>query len=301
MKLWLADSRQALRSLNVVEGHGPWINGARRPLGTIAGTHRIIHEPFVQGQVSLTRVVRTLIMSVPMTLQTEQQSLHAYADVLVRLSVDPVLFTLIDDRLHVLLRKRAWPPFEGVWALPGAINPAGEQLKETMLRELHRVGLGDIWVEQLKTFDRPPQYVDGALAAPGRDPRGRVVSVAYFGLVPPGRRRIAVADEEIRWMPVEEVPALAFDHEEIVRYALWRLRNKILYSTVGFQLLPPEFTLTELQRVYELVLGERLDKRNFRRKVLDAGAVVETGSVTQRGTRRPARLYRFSNCDFEFR
>jgi 8-oxo-dGTP diphosphatase len=229
--------------------------------------------------------------------------------VLLRLSVDPVLFTLIEDRLHVLLRKRAWEPFRGVWSLPGAINPAGEQLKETMLRELSRMGFGDIWVEQLKTFDRPPQYVDGALRVPGRDPRGRVISVAYFGLVPVdchdlergAVQHVGSAHRELAWMPVDALPTLAFDHAEIVQYALWRLRNKILYSSVGFQLLPPRFTLTQLQRAYEMVLGEQLDKRNFRRKVLDAGVVVETGEVTKQGTRRPARLFRFAQRDFEFR
>jgi 8-oxo-dGTP diphosphatase len=236
-----------------------------------------------------------------MTLDTDRRpSDLSLADVLVRLSVDPVLFTVIDDRLHVLLRRRRWPPFEGVWALPGLINPAGEQLEETMRHELQRLGLEDIWVEQLKTFDRPPQYVDGTLAVPGRDPRGRVISVAYFGLVSPGHQ-VRVEEEEIAWVPVDDLPPLAFDHEEIVQYALWRLRNKILYSGVAFQLLPPEFTLTQLQRAYEIVLGEKLDKRNFRRKVLDAGAVVETGSMTQQGTRRPARLYRFTQSDFEFR
>lgn len=238
-----------------------------------------------------------------MTLDIEPNALRSYTDtdVLMRLSVDPVLFTLIGDRLSVLLRKRTWQPFEGMWSLPGVINPAGEQLKETMLSELNRLGLGDIWVEQLKTFDRPPQYVDGALTVPGRDPRGRVISVAYFGLIPPDRHAVPVGDGEVAWMPVDDLPELAFDHAEIVRYALWRLRNKILYSTVAFQLLPPQFTLTQLQKVYELVLGERLDKRNFRRKVLDAGVVIETGACTQQGTRRPARLYRFSQRDFEFR
>jgi 8-oxo-dGTP diphosphatase len=236
-----------------------------------------------------------------MTLDTDRRpSDLSLADVLVRLSVDPVLFTVIEDRLRVLLRRRRWPPFEGVWALPGLINPAGEQIEETMRHELQRLGMGDIWVEQLKTFDRPPQYIDGALAVPGRDPRGRVISVAYFGLVPPGHQ-VREGEEEIAWRPVDDLPALAFDHEEIVRYALWRLRNKILYSGVAFQLLPPEFTLTQLQRAYEIVLSKRLDKRNFRRKVLDAGAVIETGSMTQRGTRRPARLYRFTQSEFEFR
>lgn len=237
-----------------------------------------------------------------MTLETESPVREApFTGVDMRLSVDPVLFTLIDDRLHVLLRRRAWEPFKDVWALPGAINPPFEQLKDTMLREMDRIGLGDIWVEQLKTFDRPPQYVDGELAVPGRDPRGRVVSVAYFGLVPIGGHALAHTGEELRWTPVNDLPRLAFDHEEIVQYALYRLRNKILYSSVAFQLLPPTFTLTELQRAYEHVLGESLDKRNFRRKVLDAGVVVDTGECTQRGTRRPARLFRFAQREFEFR
>jgi 8-oxo-dGTP diphosphatase len=223
------------------------------------------------------------------------------ADVTLRLSVDPVLFTLRQSRLHVLLVLRTWEPFVGMWALPGAINPAGEQIEETMQQELERIGLGDVWVEQLKTFDRPPQYVGGTLAVPGRDPRGRVISIAYFGLVPPGRERVSGDKPEFAWKPVDDLPPLAFDHQEIVRYALWRLRNKIEYSAVAFQLLPPEFTLTELQRVYEMVLSEKLDKRNFRRKVSDAGVVVETGGVTQKGTRRPARLYRFTQRDFELR
>jgi 8-oxo-dGTP diphosphatase len=236
-----------------------------------------------------------------MTLETEPRALRSYTHVSVRLSVDPVLFTLVDERLSVLLRSRTWQPFEGMWSLPGVINPAGEQLKETMLDELRRLGFGDIWVEQLKTFDRPPQYVDGALTDPGRDPRGRVISVAYFGLVPPDRHALSAGESSVGWKPVDELPDLAFDHEEIVQYALWRLRNKILYSNVAFQLLPPRFTLTQLQRVYELVLGEKLDKRNFRRKILDGGVVVDTGDSTQKGTRRPARLYRFSDCHFEFR
>jgi 8-oxo-dGTP diphosphatase len=240
------------------------------------------------------------MMSVEMTLNMDIASRPLeQADVQLRLSVDLVLFTLVEDRLHVLLRQRGWAPFPGMWSLPGAINPSCEQLKETMLRELAGLGLSDIWLEQLKTFDRPAQYVDGALTRPGRDPRGRVISVAYFGLVPVGSAP-AVGPTHA-WMPVDALPELAFDHAEIVSYALWRLRNKILYSSVGFQLLPETFTLTQLQRAYEMVLGETLDKRNFRRKVLDAGVVVETGESTTVGTRRPARLYRFAEREFEFR
>jgi 8-oxo-dGTP diphosphatase len=226
---------------------------------------------------------------------------NPHEDVLLRLSIDPVLFTLRHDRLHVLVQFRTWEPFAHMWALPGVINPVGEQIEETMYRELARMSLDDIWVEQLKTFDRPPQYVDGNLTIPGRDPRGRVISVAYFGLVPPGRDALAHGDSRYEWAALNELPALAFDHADIVRYALWRLRNKILYSAVTFQLMPASFSLTELQRAYEMVLEEKLDKRNFRRKVLDAGVVEETGMMTRKGTRRPARLYRFAQREFEFR
>src|SRR5947209_15829712 len=191
------------------------------------------------------------MMSVVMTLEAEPLARHGdLSTVLVRLSVDPVLFTLIGDRLHVLLRRRTWEPFEGWYSLPGAINPPNEQLKETMLAELHRIGLGDIWVEQLKTFDRPAQYVDGALSRPGRDPRGRVISVAYVGLVAVDRRLAPNCGDDLCWTPVDDLPPLAFDHTEIVQYALWRLRNKILYSSVAFQLLPETFTLTQLQKAY---------------------------------------------------
>lgn len=237
-----------------------------------------------------------------MTLQMETKILSSSrSDVELRLSVDVVLFTLIADKLHVLLRRRDWEPFAGVLALIGVINPSGEQLKDTMLRELYRIGLGDIWIEQLKTFDRPPQYVDGAITRQGRDPRGRVLSVAYVGLVPPAQHNVVATNDELVWVPVDDLSPLAFDHEEITHYALWRLRNKILYSPIAFQLLSDQFTLTQLQRAYEMVLGEQLDKRNFRRKVLDSGVVVETDHFTQQGTRRPARLYRFAERHFEFR
>jgi 8-oxo-dGTP diphosphatase len=228
------------------------------------------------------------------------QELEASPDhITLRLSVDPVFFTLRNECVQVLLVRRTWDPFSGRWALPGAINPTDEQIEETIRRQKEQIGLGDVWVEQLKTFDRPAQYIGDTLAVPGRDPRGRVISVAYIGLVPQGHDRVSRQEPEYAWRPVDALPSLAFDHAEIVRYALWRLRNKILYSEVAFQLLPPEFTLTTLQRVYEMVLGESLDKRNFRRKMNAAGVVIKTGGVTQKGTGRPARLYRFAQRDFE--
>jgi len=220
------------------------------------------------------------------------------ADVDLRVSVDPVLFRLREGRLHVLLRRRSWEPFIGVWALPGAINSSGEQIEETMWRELRSLGFGrDLWVEQLKTFDRPPQRVGGR-TVPGRDPRGRVVSVTYFATVPAGATG-TTSLPEVEWIPLDELPPLAFDHREIVDYALWRLRNKIQYSPVAFAFLPSEFTLTDLQEVYEAVLGVKLDKRNFRRKALTDKVVMPTESMSRR-EKRPARLYRFNDRQFSY-
>jgi 8-oxo-dGTP diphosphatase len=212
--------------------------------------------------------------------------------------------------LYILLRKRGWEPFQGVWALPGAINPAGEQIEDTMWRELRSLGLSpSLWVEQLKTFDRPPQDI-GGVTVPGRDPRGRVISVAYFAIVPPGEARLhaeartqgareAGEGGDVQWFPLHELPPLAFDHEEIVRYALWRLQNKIQYAPVAFELLPEQFTLTDLQDAYEAVLGTRLDKRNFRRKVLSEKVVIPMDRFSHK-EKRPARLYRFADRQFAY-
>lgn len=222
----------------------------------------------------------------------------------LRISVDPVLFTLMHSRLHVLLRRRSWEPFKGVLALPGAINPPGEQIEETMWRELRKLGFSrELWVEQLKTFDRPAQSI-GGVTVPGRDPRGRVISVAYFATLPPdmaaSRRQVDDFDgAEVGWFPLDDLPETAFDHDEIVQYALWRLRNKIQYAPVAFELLPEQFTLTNLQDVYESVLGTKLDKRNFRRKVLAGKVVVPTNAVSRR-EKRPARLYRSNDRAIEY-
>jgi 8-oxo-dGTP diphosphatase len=254
------------------------------------------------------------------TTMTTDSEAWAGSHVDLRISVDPVLFTHHHDRLHVLLRRRAWRPFLGMWALPGAINPPGEQIEETMWRELRSLGFSpDLWVEQLKTFDRPPQSI-GGVTFPGRDPRGRVVSVAYFATVPvcevPERCRPVqsttrsdqrgigeiegvATEDDLAWMALDALPDLAFDHREIVDYALMRLRNKIQYAPVAFELLPPEFTLTELQEVYEAVLGVSLDKRNFRRKVLNEKIVLSTASFSRR-EKRPARLYRSNDRHFSY-
>lgn len=201
------------------------------------------------------------------------------------LSVDVVIFSLRHNALHVLLIRRAAPPFKGKWAIPGGFVEPNESLEEAARRELQEeTDLADVYVEQLYTFGEPK-----------RDPRGRVVTVAYFALVPEDVRARAGDDAaEADWHPVDQLPELAFDHTEIVGYALQRLRYKLEYTSVGFELLPNEFTLTDLQTAYEIVLGETLDKRNFRRRILEAEVLAETSRYREgEGQGRPARLYRY--------
>jgi 8-oxo-dGTP diphosphatase len=204
----------------------------------------------------------------------------------VQVTVDVVIFALREDVLQVLLIRRGIPPFEGKWALPGGFVRDGESLDAAALRELEEeTGVRDVYLEQLYTFGEPL-----------RDPRGRVVTVAYYALltglgspVRPGADAGAA-----RWFPVSERPRLAFDHDRILAYALERLRNKLEYTTVGFQLLPRKFSLGQLQRVYEAVLGRSLDKRNFRRKMSLLGVLKPLEEWTTEGANRPAQLHTFS-------
>lgn len=197
-------------------------------------------------------------------------------------TVDIVIFTLHGDELKVLLIKRRYPPFEGVWAIPGGFVNIDEGLEKAARRELfEETGVEDIYLEQLYTFGDP-----------GRDPRMRVISVTYMAVMPPKDVQIRAGDDAmaVAWHRISSLPLLAFDHANILDYALTRLRYKLEYTDVGFQLLPEEFTLTELQQAYEVVLGEELDKRNFRRKILQAKILEETGG-SRTGEGRPAKLY----------
>ena len=201
------------------------------------------------------------------------------------LTVDVAIFSLRAGALHILLIRRALPPFKGKWALPGGFVNANESLEEAARRELEEeTGLREVYLEQLYTFGDPK-----------RDPRGRVVTVAYVALVPDGiAARPGDDAAETAWHPVTALPDLAFDHAEVLRYAQQRLRNKLEYTSVGFELLPNEFALTDLQTAYEIVLGETLDKRNFRRRILEAGILAETPKYRAgEGQGRPAKLYRY--------
>jgi 8-oxo-dGTP diphosphatase len=202
------------------------------------------------------------------------------------LTVDVVIFTLREAELQVLLIRRAAAPFQGQWAFPGGfVDDMSESLEQAALRELQEeTGIRDAYIEQLYTYGDPE-----------RDTRGRVVTVAYFALIAadtffrdPGGDDAA----EASWFPLSKLPDLAFDHDDILEYALRRLRYKLEYSAVGFELLPEEFTLSELQKTYEMILGEKLDKRNFRRRMLQSGIIEETTHM-KTGDGRPARLHRY--------
>jgi len=209
----------------------------------------------------------------------------------VQVTVDLVIFALRESRLNVLLVERALSPYEGRWALPGGFVRDGESLEAAARRELdEETGVRDVFLEQLYTFGDPH-----------RDPRGRVVTVAYYALITGEAVPLTAGTdaEAARWMPAREHPPLAFDHERILAYALQRLINKLEYTTVGFQLLPKKFTLSQLQRVYEEVLGRDLDKRNFRRKMALLGILKPLKEFIQDGPSRPAQLHRFSPKEFE--
>ena len=200
-------------------------------------------------------------------------------------TVDLVIFTVADDDLKVLLIRRGGEPFKGRWALPGGFVEIDESLEVAAARELkEEVGVTNVYLEQLYTFGEPK-----------RDPRGRIISVAYFALIDAEKQRIVAASDAARaeWHSVFHPPKLAFDHKRILDYAVWRLRNKIEWTTVGYELLPKKFTLSELQRVYEIILQRPVDKRNFRKKILAQGQIRELDETRGDVAHRPARLYAF--------
>lgn len=200
-------------------------------------------------------------------------------------TVDVVIFTLLQRTLHVLLVQRRRWPYEGCWALPGGFIEMDESLEDAARRELEEeTGVRDVYLEQLYTFGNPK-----------RDPRTRVISVAYFALVQADKQKLRASEEtaDVQWFPVRTLSVqLAFDHDQILAYAYSRLRSKLEYTTLAFQLLPEVFSILELKDIYEQILEEKLDKGNFYRKIKEAGVLEETDMVRE-GRGRPTRLWRF--------
>lgn len=210
---------------------------------------------------------------------------HTYEYPRAALTVDCVVFGFDESELKVLLIERGLAPFKGRWALPGGFVRVDETVDDAARRELaEETGLSKVFLEQLYTF--------GSLK---RDPRERVVSVAYYALVKQAEHPATGATDasDARWFPVSALPELAFDHETIFQTALERLRGKVRYEPIGFELLPQKFTLSQLQHLYETVLQTALDKRNFRKKILSMELLIPLDEQLRTGAHRPAQLFRF--------
>ncbi len=207
-------------------------------------------------------------------------------------TVDVVILTIVHNTLKVLLLKRANEPFRGRWAIPGGFIRLSENLDDAALRVLkEKTNVQNIYLEQLYTFGDPLRY-----------PNTRVITCAYFALLRAEDIDVKIMDEsvaEIGWHSVEDLPPLAFDHKEIIEYSLKRTRERLELCPVAFQLLPKKFTLTELQKSYELILKKDLDKRNFRKKMLSTNMLIDLNEYSKTGSKRPAALYSFDTITLD--
>ncbi len=207
-------------------------------------------------------------------------------------TVDLSIFTVNEHQLKVMLVRRAESPFQGCWSLPGGFLKVRESLDEAAQRVLNeKSSVSDVYMEQLYTFGNP-----------ARDPRSRVITVAYIALIPwqslPKPESQKVTD--LTWFAVNELPNLAFDHADILEYAIKRLRAKASYSNIVHGLMPKQFRLSELQSMYESIINDQLDKRNFRKQMLATGLLKETGKKDLAGAHRPAMLYQFKSKEIIF-
>lgn len=209
----------------------------------------------------------------------------------IDLTVDAVVFGYDpNDGISVLLIKRKYEPFKDHWAIPGGFVEKGESLEHAVQRELEEeTGVVVNYLEQLYTFGDPD-----------RDPRKRVVTVAFYGLVKPETFTLHAADDatDVEWFNVNQLPELAFDHAKILDMALFRLRNKISYEPVGFELLDEKFPFSELHKLYETLYGTAIDRRNFKKKFLKLGILKEHNEKSSNGQGRPGALYSFDKKEY---
>ncbi|TGK42265.1 NUDIX hydrolase [Leptospira andrefontaineae] len=221
----------------------------------------------------------------------KNNTMYSYKFARPSLTVDCVVFGVNEDKLQILIIQRGIDPFRGHWALPGGFVRIEETIDEAAIRELkEETGLKNIFLEQLYTFGQ----ID-------RDPRERVVSIAYYSLVNLHNHFVQASTDADRavWYNVRELPKLAFDHDKIVEVALARLKGKLRYQPIGFELLPSKFTLTQLQRLYEIILEKDLDKRNFRKRILQFDILDPTKEFEENVAHRAAQLYQFNKSKYK--
>ena len=211
---------------------------------------------------------------------TKQENIHNYKKPSV--TADIVIFTIKDNDLKVLLIKRKLKPFKDSWALPGGFVRIDESLEAAAKRELkEETGVKDVYLEQLYTFGNPK-----------RDPRGRVITVSHMALINSDNISLKPTSDasEAKWFSVSGLPSLSFDHKKIIDYALKRLKWKFEYTTVAFSLLPKKFTISQIQKIYEIVFNKKFDKRNFAKKIISLNILKEEG-IKKDVSHRPPRLY----------
>ena len=210
----------------------------------------------------------------------------------IKVAVDAIIFGYSKCKLYSLLIKQKYGPFKGSWALPGGFVKDNEGLSEAVIRELkEETGIQLQFLEQLYTFGDDVQ----------RDPRGQIISVAYFGTVnPDGMQLSPTTDaEEAQWFPIREIPKLAFDHNQIIQVAHARLKAKLNYQPIGFDLLSNKFPFSDLENLYTTILDKKIDRRNFRKKILSFGFLEETNEIRKEGSGRPAKLFRFNTKKYK--
>jgi 8-oxo-dGTP diphosphatase len=220
-------------------------------------------------------------------MNTEQQYCYRYPHPAV--TTDCVIFGFDGERLQVLLIERGIEPFKGKWAFPGGFIKMDESAEEGALRELREeTGLDNAYIEQFHTFSDP-----------NRDPRERVITIAYLALV--RLQEVKAGDDAAAasWFPIDEIPSLAFDHDFILRMATQRLREQIHFQPIGFELLPKKFTIKELQSLYEAILGINFDRRNFSKKMLHLEILTELDETIWPTPKREAKLYKFNSDKYE--
>jgi len=209
----------------------------------------------------------------------------------IKVTVDAIIFGYEpDEGVSVILISRKFSPFQGDWALPGGFVGVDESLEAAVKRELsEETGIHVNFLEQLYTFGKP-----------NRDPRKRVISVAYYGLVrPKDYQLLAQSDaQDVAWFNIKKLPKLAFDHRQILDMAIRRLRGKLAYEPVGFELLDKKFAFSDLEKLYQTLLDQELDRRNFKKKIMAYGFVEELNETIQRALGRPARLYQFNRSKY---
>lgn len=204
--------------------------------------------------------------------------------------MDVVIFTVLEGKLQALLMEMKKRPFLGAWAVPGGLIRPDESVDDAAKRQLReKVGINNLYLEQLYTFGKVK-----------RDPFGRVVSVAHFALIPSAESDIKKDQYNLSWFPVAALPESAYDHKEIIETAIERLKSKLAYTNIVYSLLPNEFTLGELQKIYEIILGKALDKRNFRKKILQTKLLKKIPKKTIGDAHRPAQVYSFAKRTPQF-